>query len=136
MKGVRKESNSHRSILLFHCLEYLCIDKLGIAKGSGGVFPGIELGRSQVLAAVEGKLKIASKEPRDVDELLNSGTNACGKHVAVLLQQRADVMDLRDLDAGGSQQGLQGDFHKLLRFTHHICPAFLIHEHVQGLEPV
>jgi hypothetical protein len=108
---------------------------LGLVAGAGGIRLGVPLGRNQIDLAVERELPLLAQPGGRGGEPIDFAGHIGREARAVLLQQAADVVPVRGIDADLAQHPLQGQLDDLLGFSDHVGPGALVHEHRQDLEP-
>ena len=99
-----------------------------------GVVLPIEVGRRKILGTVEGKFSVPPKHAGGGGEPLDIAAQALRQSVPLGQQHFGHVVHARRVDAGGTQQSLQGEFDNLLRFPHNVSPAPGLVENIDGAQ--
>ena len=89
-------------------------------KGAAGVLFAIELGRNQVLCAVERELSIAAQVPGYRSHPIDVAMHGFRQAFPFTSQHVGNVVQARRVDAVASQQSLERQLDRFLRFTNDI----------------
>jgi hypothetical protein len=98
------------------------------------VFASVELAGRQVFGPIERQLAVAPQLAGGVGEFVEVRRDAPREALAFGMQDRRDVVDAGNGDATGPQQGLQREFHDLLRLADHVGPALAPVQDVERVE--
>ena len=96
----------------------------------------VELRRREVFATAERQLAVATEGAGNVRQFINMLLDGGWQPTRVFLYHCADVVKSWNFNTRESEQRLQGNLYDLLRFPHHIRPAFQISKHSHCYESV